>query len=46
MIGTAWETGSWGGKENRDRFFFKAGLRKAEFYTLVKESIIQVTALC
>lgn len=27
-------------------FFFKAGLRKAEFYTLVKESIIQVTALC
>lgn len=27
-------------------FFFKAGLQKAEFYTLVKESIIQVTALC
>lgn len=47
MIDTGWETGSWGGKENRDRFFFfKAGLQKAEFYTLVKESIIQVTALC
>lgn len=29
-----------------DFFFFKAGLQKAEFYTLVKESIIQVTALC
>lgn len=22
MIDTGWETGSWGGKENRDRFFF------------------------
>ena len=32
MIDTGWETGSWGGKENRDRFFFlKAGLQKAEF---------------
>ena len=32
MIDTGWETGSWGGKENRDRiFFFKARLQKAEF---------------
>lgn len=47
MIDTGWETGSWGGKENRDRFFFlKQGCRKQSFYTLVKERIIQVTALC
>lgn len=47
MIDTGWETGSWGGKENTDRFFFclKQGCRKQNFYALGKERIIQVIAL-
>lgn len=34
MIDTGWETGSWGGKENRDRFsFLKSRVAESRAFT-------------
>lgn len=43
MIDTGWETGSWGGKENRDRFFFlKQGCGKQSFTHQSKKALFKL----